>query len=64
MTSPESSISHDRVSYVRWMGNNFGDNLNDLYFRNVLGIKIVAGMVRNLKTESLLLGLEQFLMVI
>ena len=56
MASAESSISHDRVTYVRWNGNNFGDNLNDLYFRDVLGIKNACGNVQELENGIFVIG--------
>ncbi len=30
------------VRYIRWMGNNFGDNLNDVLFQEIFGINSAA----------------------
>jgi succinoglycan biosynthesis protein ExoV len=37
--STQSSTSIIPVRYIRWMGNNFGDNINDVLFQDIFGIK-------------------------
>jgi succinoglycan biosynthesis protein ExoV len=41
---PNKSISPSApVRYIRWKGNNFGDNINDVLFQSVFGLKNSIG---------------------
>jgi len=45
------------IRYIRWMGNNFGDNINDLLFRDIFGVSESIGNSVPLSDGINLLGI-------
>jgi pyruvyltransferase len=52
---------HAPVRYIRWKGNNFGDNINDVLFQEVFGIRDSVANVDPLTDGVNLLGIGTLL---
>ena len=49
------------AKYVRWGGRNFGDDLNDMLFRDVLGIREYVNNAAELKDDVFVIGIGTIL---
>jgi succinoglycan biosynthesis protein ExoV len=57
----QPDTSRPPIRYIRWKGNNFGDNLNDILFRDVFGITNSVGNTEPLSDGVNLLGIGTIL---
>ncbi len=53
----QSISSKTIVRYIRWKGNNFGDNINDVLFRDVFGVEQSVGNAEPVTDGVNLLGI-------
>ena len=53
----QSNAQNIPIRYIRWKGNNFGDNINDVLFQDVFGINNSAGNGDLLTSGINLLGI-------
>lgn len=58
---PTQGLHNTPVRYIRWMGNNFGDNLNDVLFQEVFGINTAVHNGEPLTDGINLLGIGTLL---